>query len=211
MGGIRILVDHRGFPEGPVAMRDGSVIFAEINGGWISRVTADGTYARLGSAAGGPNGIALGPDGALYVCNNGGSHYPPGHFLGTGPSADYAGGYIERVDPASGERRASHVRGLWEDWAMLRWLTAGESHGPELIAMLEGLPAGVPVSFESIRTDLARRKLLPGLLHLWQAGLLPNARIVGTSLDEMDLGDLGDMEDFTPEDLNDLKLDDEDL
>jgi chorismate synthase len=42
---------------------------------------------------------------------------------------------------------------------MLRWLTAGESHGPELIAMLEGLPAGVPVSFESIRTDLARRKL----------------------------------------------------
>ena len=30
---------------------------------------------------------------------------------------------------------------------MLRWLTAGESHGPELIAMLEGLPAGVPVSF----------------------------------------------------------------
>jgi chorismate synthase len=42
---------------------------------------------------------------------------------------------------------------------MLRWLTAGESHGPELIAMLEGLPAGVPVSFESIRADLARRKL----------------------------------------------------
>ncbi len=35
--------------------------------------------------------------------------------------------------------------------------------------------------------DLARRKLLPGLLHLWQAGLLPNARIVGTSLDDMDL------------------------
>jgi chorismate synthase len=42
---------------------------------------------------------------------------------------------------------------------MLRWLTAGESHGPELIAVLEGLPAGVPVSYESIRADLARRKL----------------------------------------------------
>ncbi|WP_420362236.1 chorismate synthase [Curtobacterium aetherium] len=42
---------------------------------------------------------------------------------------------------------------------MLRWLTAGESHGPELIAMMEGLPAGVPVSYESIRADLARRKL----------------------------------------------------
>ncbi len=42
---------------------------------------------------------------------------------------------------------------------MLRWLTAGESHGPELIAMLEGLPAGVPVSPEGIQADLERRKL----------------------------------------------------
>ena len=42
---------------------------------------------------------------------------------------------------------------------MLRWLTAGESHGPELIAIVEGLPAGIPVSLSGIRLDLARRKL----------------------------------------------------
>lgn len=42
---------------------------------------------------------------------------------------------------------------------MLRWLTAGESHGPELIAILEGLPAGVPVSPEAIQADLVRRTL----------------------------------------------------
>lgn len=42
---------------------------------------------------------------------------------------------------------------------MLRWLTAGESHGPELVAILEGLPAGTPVSLDDIRADLARRKL----------------------------------------------------
>jgi len=42
---------------------------------------------------------------------------------------------------------------------MLRWLTAGESHGPELIAILEGLPADVPVSLDGVRADLARRKL----------------------------------------------------
>ena len=42
---------------------------------------------------------------------------------------------------------------------MLRWLTAGESHGPELVAILEGLPADVPVSLDDIRADLARRKL----------------------------------------------------
>jgi chorismate synthase len=42
---------------------------------------------------------------------------------------------------------------------MLRWLTAGESHGPSLTAILEGLPAGVPVALDAIRTDLARRRL----------------------------------------------------
>ncbi|MET0303613.1 MAG: chorismate synthase [Microbacteriaceae bacterium] len=42
---------------------------------------------------------------------------------------------------------------------MLRWLTAGESHGPELVAILEGLPAGVPISPEQIQDDLQRRKL----------------------------------------------------
>jgi chorismate synthase len=42
---------------------------------------------------------------------------------------------------------------------MLRWLTAGESHGPELIAVLEGLPAGVPVSPADIQADMQRRKL----------------------------------------------------
>ena len=42
---------------------------------------------------------------------------------------------------------------------MLRWITAGESHGPELIAVLEGLPADVPISAAAIQADLERRKL----------------------------------------------------
>ena len=41
----------------------------------------------------------------------------------------------------------------------MRWLTAGESHGPELIGMIEGLPAGVPILVEDIQTALARRRL----------------------------------------------------
>ncbi|MGO1938533.1 MAG: chorismate synthase [Agrococcus casei] len=45
---------------------------------------------------------------------------------------------------------------------MLRWITAGESHGPELIATLEGLPAGVPLTVEQIQEDLERRKLGAG-------------------------------------------------
>ena len=41
----------------------------------------------------------------------------------------------------------------------LRWLTAGESHGPALVATLEGLPAGVPVATELVADHLARRRL----------------------------------------------------
>ncbi|MFZ0140565.1 MAG: chorismate synthase, partial [Aeromicrobium sp.] len=42
---------------------------------------------------------------------------------------------------------------------MLRWLTAGESHGPALVAVLEGLPAGVRVTSKDIQAALARRRL----------------------------------------------------
>ncbi|MBG6083442.1 chorismate synthase [Zhihengliuella flava] len=42
---------------------------------------------------------------------------------------------------------------------MLRWLTAGESHGPSLVGILEGLPAGVPLTTEDVRSALARRRL----------------------------------------------------
>ena len=41
----------------------------------------------------------------------------------------------------------------------LRWLTAGESHGPALVATLEGLPAGVPITSEVVAEALARRRL----------------------------------------------------
>lgn len=104
MDGIRILASGLGFPEGPVAMKDGSVVFVELNGGKVSRVDDKGAYSVLGPTGGGPNGLARGPDGMLYLCNNGGSHYEPGHFAGQGPSHDYKGGSIERVDPVTGAR-----------------------------------------------------------------------------------------------------------
>ena len=42
---------------------------------------------------------------------------------------------------------------------MLRWITAGESHGPALVAVLDGVPSGVEVTTTQIATDLARRRL----------------------------------------------------
>ena len=53
-------------------MRDGSVLVGEIGGGSVARVGGDGTVERVAMVGGGPNGAAIGPDGALYLCNNGG-------------------------------------------------------------------------------------------------------------------------------------------
>ena len=60
------------FPEGPVVMPDGSIVVVEVAAGRVTRIRPDGSKAVLATPGGGPNGLALGPDGKLYLCNNGG-------------------------------------------------------------------------------------------------------------------------------------------
>jgi gluconolactonase len=95
------------FPEGPVAMDDGSVIVVEMKAGAITRCTPDGKKHVIAEPGGGPNGLAIGPDGALYVCNNGGNFefadrddglLIPGHT-----PASHKGGRIERINISSGK------------------------------------------------------------------------------------------------------------
>jgi gluconolactonase len=95
------------FPEGPVALPDGSVVLVEIFGPRITRVEPDGTKTTVAEIEGGPNGLAVGPDGAYYLCNNGGCFTPweIGDMLFPGPfdPDQYTGGRIQRVDPSTGE------------------------------------------------------------------------------------------------------------
>lgn len=93
------------FPEGPVAMSDGSVIVVEIAGGVITRVGADGSKDEIARPGGGPNGAAIGPDGNLYVCNNGGAFDyldMEGMLVPRQPPSNYDRGRIERVNLSSG-------------------------------------------------------------------------------------------------------------
>lgn len=92
------------FPEGPIACADGSVLVVEIEAGWITRVQPGGSVERLVHTGGGPNGMAFGPDGLLYLCNNGGFQWREwnGMRLPHGTPDDYRGGSIQRVDLASG-------------------------------------------------------------------------------------------------------------
>jgi len=92
------------FPEGPIAMPDGSVLVVEIMRGTLSRVTLTGEVTVVAETGGGPNGAAVGPDGAIYVCNNGGFewHEVAGFTVPGNQPASYSGGSIQRVDLGSG-------------------------------------------------------------------------------------------------------------
>ena len=95
------------FPEGPVAMSDGSVVLVEIKRGTLTRVDPEGKAEVVAELGGGPNGAAIGPDGRCYVANNGGCFAwseARGLTLPGGPCPDtYVGGRIQRVDLDTGE------------------------------------------------------------------------------------------------------------
>jgi gluconolactonase len=102
---LRTLATGLRFPEGPIAMRDGSVVLVEIARGTLSRVAPNGTVEVIAELGGGPNGAAIGPDGKCYVCNNGGFKWiERGDRLYPGEQPDdYRGGSIQRVDLGSGK------------------------------------------------------------------------------------------------------------
>lgn len=102
---FQILAEGLAFPEGPVMMDDGSVIIVEIEAGRISRVMRDGKVQTIATPGGGPNGAAIGPDGALYVCNNGGFNWGriDGMLLPGAAADNYETGRIERVDLSTGK------------------------------------------------------------------------------------------------------------
>ncbi|MBJ19429.1 MAG: SMP-30/gluconolactonase/LRE family protein [bacterium] len=117
----RVVASDLSFPEGPVVLRDGSVLVVEIRGARLTRIRPDGDRETVASWAGpdraGPNGAAIGPDGACYICNNGGFIWSPrGDFSvpadpktgATQPDA-YLTGSIDRVDLATGEIRALYT------------------------------------------------------------------------------------------------------
>jgi len=93
------------FPEGPIALDDGSVLLVEIARGTLSRVSPDGTVDVVAECGGGPNGAALGPDGEVWIANNGSCFdwIDFGTIIVPGPVPDtYEGGRIERVDLTTG-------------------------------------------------------------------------------------------------------------
>jgi len=100
---IREITSGLEFPEGPVALDDGSVLVVEVKRGTLTRVRPDGSKEVVAETGGGPNGAAIGPDGMVYICNNGGIKWAEDGSPTEGLPAGYTGGSIQRVDLASGK------------------------------------------------------------------------------------------------------------
>jgi gluconolactonase len=102
---FRVLADGLEYPEGPVYQSDGGVLLVEIHKGTLTRVNPDGTKQIIAKLEGGPNGAAVGPDGAIYICNDGGLGWiqipaTPKTLpvlVPTGQPPNYTGGSIQRV------------------------------------------------------------------------------------------------------------------
>lgn len=104
------------FPEGPVPLLDGSVIIVEIACQRVTRISPDGSKDVVCQTGGGPNGAAVGPDGALYICNNGGMRFSrtrDGLVYSEGAADDWSGGSIQRLLLESGHMSTlySHCEG----------------------------------------------------------------------------------------------------
>ena len=110
---LRTLAEGLRFPEGPVALPDGDVLLVEIERRTVTRVSQAGRTSIVAKTGGGPNGLAIGRDGAAYVCNNGGFEFQEdGDGLRPVLQAhDYSHGRLERVDLATGAV-ATVTRGL---------------------------------------------------------------------------------------------------
>ena len=104
-GEPEVIATRLRFPEGPVAMPDGSVLLVEIERGTLTRVSPDGSLSVVAELGGGPNGLAVGPDGAAYICNNGGfawTELPGGLLLPIHAANEARCGTIQRVDLSDG-------------------------------------------------------------------------------------------------------------
>lgn len=102
----QIIAEGFEFPEGPIAMADGSVILTEIKGQRLTRVHPDGRKETVVETGGGPNGAAMGPDNAIYITNNGGSFQwiENAGMTIPGPTPEsHKGGMIQRYDLATGK------------------------------------------------------------------------------------------------------------
>ena len=180
---IALVAEGLEFPEGPVAMADGSVLVTEIKGQRITRVLPDGSKETLVETGGGPNGAAIGPDGALWIANNGGAFSwhedmgltipgptPPGHEGGAIQRYDFAASRLDTVYDSCDGRRLIGPNDLVFDAGGGLWFS---DHG---CTTPDGRRFGALCHATADGSHITRQR--DGLLAPNGVGLSPDGRIV---------------------------------
>ena len=75
-GEAELIASGLGWPEGPTVLPDGRIVLVESYRSQLTAIDPDGTAHRFARVSGAPNSCVLGADGALYVCQNGGTCGP---------------------------------------------------------------------------------------------------------------------------------------
>jgi gluconolactonase len=124
------------FPEGPIAMRDGSVLLVEMQRETLTRVDADGDVEVIAKLGGSPNGAALGPGGGVFICNSGGyawrevngrsftdGHKPPHYTSGSIQHVRLDTGEVSTLYTCDGDRQLSGPNDIVFDRHGGMWFT----------------------------------------------------------------------------------------
>jgi gluconolactonase len=112
---ITVVAKGLRFPEGPIALTDGSFLVGDLEPRRVARVAADGTLSTVAKIDGAPNGMAMGPGGHCYIANNGGIAFVENKdgtlsVAAVSRPADYISGSIDRVDLATGKVQRLYER-----------------------------------------------------------------------------------------------------
>lgn len=196
----RVVADGLRFPEGPSHLGGGAIAVAEMQGESVTRVDPDGRLTVLGDLGGGPNGTALGSDGAVYVANNGGLSagakgfwHAPREFDGCVQRVD-ADGTVTTVGgtlPGPAPHRPNDLCFAPDgtllvtdsaDWEKLqdagpgRVVAIGPDGEPRVLAELPGLPNGLAFGAGGDVLYLALSMSRKVVAFDWRDGALTNQR-----------------------------------
>ena len=175
-GDLKVIAAGLRFPEGPVALADGSVLVVEIAGPALTRVFPDGSCRVVAELEGGPNGAALGPDGWCYICNSGGWDYvEEAGLMRPVRQSDRPGwiervkietGAVERIHTSAGTLRLQAPNDIVFDRHAGFWFT---DHGKQT-----GLALGTPGVFYGRADGSPLVNAIPGLITPNGIGLSPD-------------------------------------
>lgn len=204
-GAPRIIGEGLRFPEGPSLLSDGAIAVAEMQGEAIARVCTDGSVTPLADCGGGPNGTAVGSDGAVYVANNGGLSaardgfwHAPRQFDGIVQRAD--AGDVETVGgelPGPAPHRPNDIcfapdgtllftdSADWENLPRVgpgRIVALAADGAPRVLAELPGMPNGIAFAPGGDQLYVAQTLTRRILRYDWRDGELAGEPAVACEL-----------------------------